>query len=150
MTLSVLPSLQGCWAYRGQTMAKPLAFLCSAIKEAAFSTSGQRSLLADEETLCRTLESLTASCHDPKDSFPCLCCGVNGARLGPPGLGREVSPRAPMGSWVSRHTQLSTFRTLKAWIQQGQAWAQLGWLHWRTAFSGQLTLVLFDVFFFFF
>lgn len=146
MTLSILPSLQGCWAYRGQTMAKPLAFLCSAIKETALSTSGQHSLFADEEKLCRTLESLTASCHGPKDSFPYLCCGVNGARLGPPGPGRDVSPRAPMGSRVSRHTQLSTFRALKAWIQQGQAWAQPGWLHWRTAFSGQFTLVLFDFF----
>ena len=78
-------------------MAKPLAFLCSAIKETAFSTSGQRSLLADEEKLCRTLESLTASCHDPKDSFPCLCCGVNGARLGPQDWGETSALEHPWG-----------------------------------------------------
>ena len=126
-----------------------LAFLCSAVEEIAFSVSGQRVFLQMRRN-CRTLESLTASCHDPKNSFSCLCCAVNGARLRPPAPGQDISPRAPMGSRVSQHTQLSTFRALKTWIQQGQAWAQPGRLHWRTALSGQFTLVLFDVFLFFF
>lgn len=126
-----------------------LAFLCSAVEEIAFSVSGQRVFLQMRRN-CGTLESLTASCHNPKNSFSCLCCAVNGARLRPPAPGRDISPRVPMGSRVSQHTQLSTFRALKTWIQQGQAWAQPGWLHWRTALSGQFTLVLLDVFFFFF
>lgn len=40
-------------------------------------------------------ESITASCHDPKDGFSCLCCAVNRARLRPPAPGETSALEHP-------------------------------------------------------
>lgn len=71
------------------------------------------------------------------------------ARLGCLGRG-EPSACSALSIGGASTPKPSPFRALKAWMKLGQASAQPGQLHWRSAFVGQFALVQFDPFFFFF